>query len=172
LACIFYSYFGKRTKMEGLGRTRREFLKDSIYFGVAAGVVGSAGELLAMRRVPGSGMRFGLVTYLWGQDWDLPTLIANCTKTNVLGVELRTEHAHKVESNLSAQQRSEVKKRFADSKVELVGLGTNFAFHDADPAKLKANIDRAKEYLWAVWASRSSPTTCPRASRRKRQSSK
>lgn len=133
--------------MERFGRTRREFLKDSICLGVAAGVVGSATELLAMRRMPGSGMRLGLVTYLWGQDWDLPTLIANCTKTNVLGVELRTEHAHKVESNLSAQQRSEVKKRFADSKVELVGLGTNFAFHDANPAKLKANIDGAKEYL-------------------------
>lgn len=133
--------------MKGFGRTRREFLKDSIYFGVAAGVAGSATDLLAMRRIPGSGMRLGLVTYLWGQDWDLPTLIANCTKTNILGVELRTQHAHKVESNLNARQRSEVKKRFADSKVELVGLGTNFAFHDADPAKLKANIDGAKEYL-------------------------
>jgi len=133
--------------MEGFGRTRREFLKDSIYFGVAAGVVGSAGDLLAMRRVPGSGMRLGLVTYQWGKDWDVPTLIANCTKTNVLGVELRTQHAHKVESNLSAQQRSEVKKRFADSKVELVGLGTNFAFHDPNPAKLKQNIEGAKQYL-------------------------
>lgn len=133
--------------MEGFGRTRREFLRDSIRFGIAAGVVGSAGDLLAMRRVPGSGMRLGLVTYQWGKDWDIPTLIANCTKSNVLGVELRTEHAHKVESNLSAQQRSEVKKRFADSKVELVGLGTNFAFHDANPAKLKQNIEGAKQYL-------------------------
>ena len=133
--------------MEGFGRTRREFLRDSIYFGVAAGVVGPATELLAMRRVPGSGMRLGLVTYLWGRDWDLPTLIANCTKTKVLGVELRTQHAHKVESNLSAAQRGEVKKRFADSPVELVGLGTNFAFHDPDPAKLRQNIEGAKQYL-------------------------
>jgi len=107
-----------------------------------------AGRLLAMRMGgPGSRMKFGLVTYQWGRDWDLPTLIANCTKTKVLGVELRTQHAHKVESNLSAQQRREVKKRFADSPVELVGLGTNFAFHDTNPAKLKQNIEGAKAYL-------------------------
>jgi len=133
--------------MKGLGKTRREFLKDSIYFGVAAGVVGSAGDLLAMRRTPGSGMRLGLVTYQWGKDWDVPTLIANCAKTKVLGVELRTQHAHKVEANLSAAQRREVKTRFADSPVELVGLGTNFAFHDPNPAKLKQNIEGAKQYL-------------------------
>ncbi|MHC4501379.1 MAG: sugar phosphate isomerase/epimerase, partial [Planctomycetota bacterium] len=77
----------------------------------------------------GSEMRFGLVTYLWGKDWDLPTLIKNCETTKVLGVELRTQHAHGVESSLSAQQRREVKKRFANSPVVLVGLGTNFAFH-------------------------------------------
>ncbi len=133
--------------MEGFGRTRREFLKDSIYFGVAAGVVGSAGDLLAMRRVLGSRMKFGLVTYQWGKDWDVPTLIANCTKAKVLGVELRTQHAHKVEANLSAAQRREVKTRFADSPVELVGLGTNFAFHDPNPTKLKQNIEGAKQYL-------------------------
>jgi len=92
-------------------------------------------------------MRFGLVTYLWGKDWDLPTLIRNCETTNVLGVELRTEHAHGVESNLNAQQRRDVKKRFADSPVALVGLGTNFCFHHTDREKLQKNIDGAKEYI-------------------------
>ncbi|MFZ2145679.1 MAG: DUF6807 family protein, partial [Sedimentisphaerales bacterium] len=80
-------------------------------------------------------------------DWDLPTLIANCEKTGVLGVELRTEHAHKVESDLNAQERREVKKRFADSPVILVGLGTNFAFHHTDPAKLRSDIEGAKQYI-------------------------
>jgi sugar phosphate isomerase/epimerase len=92
-------------------------------------------------------MKFGLVTYLWGQDWDLPTLIANCEKTEVLGVELRTQHAHGVESSLSAGQRRDVKKRFADSPVTLLGPGTNFAFHHTDPAKLRRDIDGAKEYI-------------------------
>jgi sugar phosphate isomerase/epimerase len=92
-------------------------------------------------------MKFGLVTYLWGRDWDLPTVIANCEKTNVLGVELRTEHAHGVESNLSAQERREVKKRFDDSPVTLLGPGTNFAFHHVDASMLKKDIEGAKEYI-------------------------
>jgi sugar phosphate isomerase/epimerase len=92
-------------------------------------------------------MRFGLVTYLWGKDWDLPTLISNCESTRVLGVELRTEHAHGVEADLSSQQRKDVKKRFGDSPVTLVGLGTNFAFHHADTDKLRSEIDGAKQYV-------------------------
>lgn len=92
-------------------------------------------------------MRFGLVTYLWGKDWNLPTLIRNCETSNVLGVELRTEHAHGVESNLNAQQRRDVKKSFADSPVTLVGLGTNFAFHHTDPAKLQKDMDGARDYI-------------------------
>ncbi|MHC4665286.1 MAG: sugar phosphate isomerase/epimerase family protein, partial [Planctomycetota bacterium] len=55
--------------------------------------------------------------------------------------------AHGVESSLSAQQRREVKKRFANSPVVLVGLGTNFAFHRADANKLRADIEGAKEYV-------------------------
>jgi len=129
-------------------RTRRDFLKRSISVGAAALVSRPLGKtlLLAADR-PRSKMKFGLVTYQWGRDWDLPTLIANCEKTKVLGVELRTEHAHKVEANLSDVQRREVKKRFADSAVTLVGLGTNFAFHYPDPAKLKADIEGAKQYI-------------------------
>jgi len=134
--------------MEGIGKSRREFIKDSIYLGAAAVAAGPAGKLLAMRMIrPGSRMRLGLVTYLWAKDWDVPTLIANCEKSKVLGVELRTQHAHGVESSLNAQQRREVKKRFGDSAVTLVGLGTNFAFHHTDAAKLKREIEGAKEYL-------------------------
>jgi len=133
--------------MEGFGKTRREFIRDSFYVGAAAAFAGPAARVAAMLLVRGSAMRLGLVTYQWGKDWDVPTLIANCEKARVLGVELRTQHAHKVESNLSARQRREVKGRFGDSAVTLVGLGTNFAFHDTNPAKLRANIDGAKEYL-------------------------
>ena len=97
--------------------------------------------------VGGNKMKFGLVTYLWAKDWDLPTLIKNCQTTEVLGVELRTKHAHGVEDSLNTSQRKEVKKRFADSPVTLVGLGTNFAFHDPDPQKLKDNIEGAKRYI-------------------------
>jgi sugar phosphate isomerase/epimerase len=128
--------------------TRRDFLKQSMHFGAAAVAAGPLSKVLAFSSTgPGSRMKFGLVTYLWGQDWDLPTLIANCEKARVLGVELRTQHAHGVESDLNTRQRREVKKRFADSPVTLVGLGTNFAFHHTDPAKLRRDINGAKEYI-------------------------
>ncbi len=92
-------------------------------------------------------MKFGLVTYLWGQDWDLPTVIANCEKTDVLGVELRTEHAHGVEATLTEPQRRDVKKRFADSRVTLVGFGTNFAFHYPESDRVAKEIEGAKQYI-------------------------
>jgi sugar phosphate isomerase/epimerase len=133
------------------GYSRRDFLARSL--GGAAGLFGSSclsscgGLQVLSGRRGGSKMRFGLVTYLWGKDWDIPTLIRNCETTRVLGVELRTQHAHDVEATLNARQRKEVKKRFDDSAVALVGLGTNYAFHHVDPARLQADIDGAKEYV-------------------------
>jgi sugar phosphate isomerase/epimerase len=92
-------------------------------------------------------MKLGLVTYQWAKDWDLATILANCEKTNVLGVELRTEHAHGVEINLNAAQRAEVKRRFDDSPVTCLGYGSNFEYHSPDPVKLQQNIAHTKEYI-------------------------
>ena len=93
------------------------------------------------------GMRLGLVTYLWGKDWDLPTLLKNCAAAGLLGVELRTTHAHGVEPNLSPEQRREVKKRFSDSPVTCVGPGSNERFDSPQPAKLKAAVEATKRFL-------------------------
>ncbi len=134
--------------MSTFNNTRRDFLKQSMYFGAAVAAVGPLGKVLAASpALPGSKMKLGLVTYLWGKDWDLPTLIANCEKSGVLGVELRTQHDHGVESDLNARQRRNVKRRFDNSAVTLVGLGTNFAFHHTDPAKLRSDIEGAKQYI-------------------------
>lgn len=92
-------------------------------------------------------MRFGLVTYLWGQDWDLPTLIRNCEAAGYAGVELRTEHAHRVEPGLSPAARDEVRRRFADSPVIFVGYGSNQEFHSPDPAELRRNIEGTFELI-------------------------
>ncbi len=92
-------------------------------------------------------MRLGLVTYLWGQDWDLPTLITNCTQAGVLGLELRTQHKHGVEPSLSQAARAEVRKRFEDSPVQLVGYGSNAQFHEKDREKVKQNIELTKAYI-------------------------
>ncbi|OHB75293.1 MAG: xylose isomerase [Planctomycetes bacterium RBG_16_64_10] len=92
-------------------------------------------------------MTFGLVTYLWGKDMDLPTLIRACEQSGLLGIELRTEHRHGVEPELSKAERSEVRRRFQDSPTTLVGYGSNAQFHDPDPAQLQANIERTKAYV-------------------------
>ncbi|MCX6333538.1 MAG: TIM barrel protein [Bacteroidia bacterium] len=124
--------------------SRRQFIQKSLGAGVALAFLKDLPELLM---TASRGMKLGLVTYQWGRDWDLPTLIANCEKTGLLGVELRIQHAHKVETNLNAAQRAEVKKRFADSAVTCVGYGANFEYHSPDPKTLKENIDGTKEYI-------------------------
>jgi hypothetical protein len=124
--------------------SRRQFIEKSLGAGVALAFLKDFPGLLSPAP---KGMKMGLVTYQWGRDWDLPTLIANCEKSGLLGIELRVDHAHKVEKNLTAAQRAEVKKRFADSAVTCVGYGANFEYHSPDPAKLKENIDGTKEYI-------------------------
>ena len=127
--------------------SRREFLIRSTQ--ATAGIVAAGGLFSCGKRshTPGSKMKFGLVTYLWGKDWDLPMLIQNCEKARLLGVELRTTHAHGVEPQLNAQQREEVKKRFADSPVTLVGLGSDERFDSPDPDKLKAAIETTNAFV-------------------------
>ncbi len=92
-------------------------------------------------------MQLGLVTYQWGADWDLPTLIKNCEQTGFRGVELRTTHKHGVEPSLDAAARKEVAARFADSPVELVGLGTTCEFHSPDAAEVKKNVEECKAFI-------------------------
>lgn len=95
----------------------------------------------------GNRLRFGLVTYLWGRNWDVPTLIANCEKTDVLGVELRTTHNHGVERTLDTAEREEVRARFEDSKVTLVGLGSNERFCHLEPEKVSAAMQATREFI-------------------------
>lgn len=91
--------------------------------------------------------KLGFVTYQWGKDWDIPTLIKNCTDSKITGVELRVEHAHKVSPELTAAERLEVKKKFADSPVQIIGLGTNQQYDYPDQDKLKASIERTKGFI-------------------------
>lgn len=124
--------------------SRRSFLHKSIVAGAGITLL-SPFSTQAMMRKPR--MKLGLVTYLWGKDWDLSTLISNCEKTGFLGVELRTQHAHGVETNLSANERLEVKKHFTDSPVSCVGYGSNFEYHSSDQAAVRENIEGTLQYL-------------------------
>ena len=91
-------------------------------------------------------MKLGLVTYNMAKDWDVPTIIENCRATGFQGVELRTTHAHNVEVNLSANERQEVRQQFADSPIELAGLGSAFDYHSTDAEEVRQNIEGTKEY--------------------------
>jgi sugar phosphate isomerase/epimerase len=92
-------------------------------------------------------MHLGLVTYNWGKDWDLPTIIKNLQLAGWEGVELRSTHKHGVEPTLSEPERKEVAKRFADSGIQLVGLGSACEYHSPDPAVLQKNIDETKAFI-------------------------
>ncbi len=126
---------------------RRKFITTSIAATAGISLLPRYAEALDTAKTPAQKMQLGLVTYLWGKDMDLPTLLDVCEKSGVMGVELRTQHAHGVEPVLSKAQRADVKKRFADSPVELVGYGSNAQYHENNPAKVKANIALTKEYI-------------------------
>ena len=113
--------------------SRRTFLKQTSALALGAGFLQSASFLNADEKNKPN-MKYGFVTYQWGKDWDFDTLLGNLEKSEVLGVELRTTHAHGVERDLNTKQREEVEKRFADSPVTLVGIGSNERFDDPDPA--------------------------------------
>jgi len=123
---------------------RRRFLGGAV---AGFGFLSSARAAAPARRV--SKMRFGLATYQWGRDWDIPTLIANCTRAKALAVEPRTsaKHAHGIELEMGDAARREVKKRFAGSPVTLVGLACGERFDSPDPAKLKESIENAKAFM-------------------------
>ena len=137
---------------ERMGLSRRHFLTSGFY--VAAGAI--AATALPSCKVAGTKAgakhgktRFGFTTYQWGKDWDIPTLIANCRKAEVFGVELRTSdsYAHRVELDLNAQQRREAKKRFEDSPVTLVGLATSERFDSPKAEELQTAIENSKAYI-------------------------
>ncbi len=122
--------------------SRRQFIQG---LGLSAAVL-AAGSKVASPAT-GEFMQFGLVTYLWGEKWDLPTLIDNCERSQVLGVELRTTHAHGVEPSLSKSERADVKQRFADSPVTLVGIGSNENYDNPDPAVLEQAVEATKAFI-------------------------
>jgi sugar phosphate isomerase/epimerase len=127
--------------------SRRRFLGTAAALPAAMSIASPAAQASPSEKKPAAGgPRVGLVTYNLAKDWDLPTIIANCTETKFEAVELRTTHAHGVEVALTPAQRQEVKKRFADSPVCLASLGSTFEYHSPDPAELKRNIEGTKEY--------------------------
>ncbi len=94
-----------------------------------------------------SGFKLGLVTYELAKDWDIETIIKNCEATGFAGVELRTTHRHGVEPSISKERRAEVRKRFEDSRVRLVSLGSTCEYQSPDAAVVTRNIEETRRFL-------------------------
>ena len=92
-------------------------------------------------------MQLGAVTYNVLKDWDLEKIITTLEASGFSGVELRTEHAHKIEPSISAEEREKVKQRFARSKVRLVSYGTISEFHSPDAAVRRRHVETAKTFI-------------------------
>ena len=90
--------------------------------------------------------QLGTISYNIGATWDLATLLQACKTTGFSMVELRTTHAHKVEPDLSAEQRRDVKKQIEDSGVRLWGFGSVCEFHSPQPEVVKKNIDDCRAF--------------------------
>lgn len=121
---------------------RRQFLAHS-----TVGLAALSAPRLWAAEASAASLRLGLVTYNWGKDWDLPTIIKNCEATQFSGVELRSTHKHGVEITLDAKQRERVRKLFADSNVALVGLGSACEYHAIDSAELRKNIEETQQFV-------------------------
>ncbi len=125
--------------------SRRSFL--------AATGAAVAAPLLRSAPVPDPGtpkFQLGLVTYNVARDWDLPTILRICKQVGITAVECRTTHKHGVEPSLTAAQRKDVKKQFADSGVVFWGCGSTCEFHSADPAVVRKNVEDCKRFLGLV----------------------
>jgi sugar phosphate isomerase/epimerase len=124
--------------------TRRSFLNTAgatAIAGLAAGPSPAADEKKPLK------FRLGIVTYNIAANWDRPTILKVCKNVGLSPVEFRTQHKHGVEPSLSADERKEIKKQFADGGVEIWGCGSVCEFHSPDPAVVKKNIETCKQFV-------------------------
>lgn len=130
--------------------SRRKFIQ-SAALGVAAMGTGistiSAKNSIPSEKKKNPPLKLGLMTYTLGKEWDIDTIIKNCSQTGWVHAELRTTHKHGVEVSLNKAERLNVKKRFEDSPMEAISLASAFRYHYSDQTELKKNIEGTKEYL-------------------------
>src|SRR5713226_5920270 len=132
------------------GKGRRSFLKKAALAVAGVGGMGPGTAPGEARPADASGQastaaalpppfKLGLVTYELAKDWDIDTIIKNCEAAGFEGVELRTTHKHGVEPSISKERRAEVRKRFEDSRVRLVSLGSTCEYESPDPSVVERN---------------------------------
>jgi sugar phosphate isomerase/epimerase len=133
--------------------SRRKFLQTSAVTATAVMIPGIAHSSVKKQKLDNAitlnknPLKIGLMTYNLGKDWDIETIIKNCTEAEWKSVELRTTHKHGVEVTLTEGQRAEVKRRFKDSALETISLASAFQYHYPDQAEVRKNIEGTKEFV-------------------------
>ncbi len=94
--------------------------------------------------------RLGIVTYNIAANWDVPTILKVCKSVGLSPVEFRTQHKHGVEPTLGKSERQEIRKRFADSGIDIWGCGTVCEFQSPDPRQVEKNIEMCKQFVGLV----------------------
>ena len=94
----------------------------------------------------GPAFKLGTITYNIGAAWDVPTLLQACKSAGFGFVELRTTHAHKVEPDLTADQRKAVRKQFEDAGIRAWSFGTVCEVHSTDPSAVKKHLDDCRAF--------------------------
>ena len=130
-----------------MSSTRRQFIAASA---AACAVSSVQAEPPAKSDAKLPQFKLGTVTYNVAAQWDLPTLLKICKTVGIAAVECRTTHKHGVEPTLTAEQRVEVKKRFADSGVIFWGCGSVCEFHAPEKDVVKKNIETCKQFIELV----------------------
>jgi sugar phosphate isomerase/epimerase len=124
-----------------------DYLNRRQFFAITglAGVTGGPRVLAAVesQRL----FELGTITYNLGRNWDLDQLIRNCEEVDFKAVELRTTHRHGVEPELTDQQRTEVRRRFEQTDIELVCLGTTCEYHSPDQEEVRRQIELSGRFL-------------------------
>lgn len=128
--------------------SRRNFLASAAAMALASRA--DAGQQPAAQTEHPLRFKLGIVTYNIAANWDLPTLLRICRAVGLSPVELRTTHRHGVEPSLNAQQRRDVRQRFADANIDIWGSGTVCEFHAADQQVVRTNIETCKRFIQLV----------------------
>ena len=92
-------------------------------------------------------LELGIVTYNLANSWDLDTIVERCEAHGIGAVELRTTHAHGVEVTIGPEERAGVRRRFEDSTVRQLSLGSTCEYHSTDPAEVEANVAETRQYI-------------------------
>lgn len=132
------------------GFTRRSFFTRGVR--AAAGIVADAlgtteSAPAAVEAATVARPRFGILVSPWARDWDVPTLLRNAQRAGVQGIEMGVGEAHGVSPDLPDRQRQEIRLRFENSAVSLVGFGTRASLQHREPDRVSRAMDQLRAYL-------------------------